>query len=235
MHPAFGALRLYLGLYFIKFIKMRLSHLTAALTILFMASSLQAQQDLFPCGTREGKVKWLEAYQLNPSAYPESNDTLYVPLTIHLVGKSDGTGFMSERTLLESLCTLNEDFKPSRIQFFIEGPVNYIANSTYYDHTFAQGAQMMNIYKVQNTLNCYIVDSPAGNCGYSSYNKGIALAINCTQPWDHTWAHEAGHYFSLPHPFFGWEGIEHDYSQPAPNQVNNGRLVERVDGQNCQL
>lgn len=214
---------------------MRNTFLTLSFAMLsVMALQAQDKGHLRPCGVFEEKVKWLDEYQQNPSFFPDNNDTLYVPLTIHLVGKSNGTGFMSEKTLLESLCTLNEDFRPSAIQFFIEGEIRYISNSTYYEHNFNQGQSMMVNHRVPNTMNCYIVSDPAGNCGYSMYNLGIALAISCTQPYDHTWAHEAGHFLSLPHPFYGWENYEHDYDLPAPNQIGS-RLVERVNGQNCHI
>lgn len=193
---------------------------------------LQAQE-LAPCGTLEAPPRWLEEYQQNPMPFNRSNnDTIYVPLTVHLVGNSDGGGYISIQRMWGAFCTLNQDFRESAIQFYVEGPIRYINNSVYYEHNFTQGSQMMNQNNVPNTLNCYIVNSPAGNCGYSIYGLGIALAINCTKANDHTWAHELGHQLSLPHPFRGWEGFEHDYSQNAPNFVGN-RPVERVDGSNC--
>lgn len=194
----------------------------------------QDKNDLAPCGTRDGKVAWLQSYQKNLEGYPKSDDTLYVPVTIHLVGTNDGNGYFTPNSVLDAFCTLNNDFAPSGIQFYIEGDFNYIANTTYHDHTFQQGAQMMQQYKVPNTINCYIVGSPAGNCGYSSYNLGIALSKGCTGPNDHTWAHEIGHFLSLPHPFWGWEGYTHDYAEPAPVQIDNA-IVERVDSLNCGI
>lgn len=203
----------------------------------FFLSSLtlltaQNNQPLSPCGTKDGRVTWLQEYQKSPQAYPRSVDVLYVPVTIHLVGKSDGTAFFQEVSVMEAFCTLNKDFEQAGIQFFIEGSFKYHANSTWYDHTFQQGAQMMSQKNVANTINCYFVGSPAGNCGYSSYNLGIALAKSCSNADSHTWAHEIGHYLSLPHPFYGWEGSEHDYSQPAPEFIN-GNPVEKLDGSNC--
>jgi len=204
--------------------------------LLLFASLTHAQQaqPLEPCGTTDGRVQWLQDYQKSPSAYPRSNTTLYVPITVHLVGTSTGSGFFSIEGVLNAFCTLNEDFSEAGIQFFIEGPIRYHSNNNWYDHTFQQGAQMMSQRNVPNTINCYIVESPAGNCGYSMYNLGIALAKSCTSPYSHTWAHEIGHYLSLPHPFYGWEGESHDFNEPAPAFVN-GNLVERVDGENCQI
>ena len=203
------------------------------LFILSFSFSLNAQQDLQPCGTKDGKVEWLQRYQQNPNAYARSNNTLYVPLTIYIIGTNEGNGYYSKRSLLGAFCTLNKDFEESNIQFYIKGEINYIDNSRYYNHEWDAGYQMMELNRVENTLNCYIVESPAGNCGYSLYDVGITMAKNCMGWNDHTWAHEVGHYLSLPHPFRGWEGFEHDYSQTAPNWIE-GHLVEKVDGSNCE-
>lgn len=206
------------------------------LLVLFFSFAFAVAQNntLHPCGTKDGKVSWLRAYQQNPAGFPRTNDTLYIPLTIHVVGTNEGTGHYPARKVLDAFCTLNNDFKASAIQFFIEGDINYLNNSSWFDHDYGQGSQMMAFNFVPNTINCYIVDSPAGNCGYSSYNSGVALAQNCVDPGDHTWAHEIGHYLSLPHPFWGWEGYEHNYNQPAPSQIDDA-VVERMDGQFCNF
>ena len=204
---------------------------------LLFSISLHAQEPSpgMSCGTTDGKVPWLVAYQANPVSFPRSSDTLYIPVTIHLVGTNVGGGYFGIASLLDAFCTLNRDFEESGIQFYMEGEISYIPNNTYYNHDFDTGSEMMTIYNVPNTINCYISNSPGENlCGYSAYNLGVALAKSCIGPNDHTWAHEMGHYLSLPHPFYGWEGYNHDYSKPAPEQIN-GNLVERVDGVNCDI
>lgn len=202
--------------------------------LLALSQMAIAQQNgaTLPCGTTEGRSPWLESYQHNPSGYPRTNDTLYVPMTLHVVGTNGGTGYYPIQEVLRAFCELNEDFKGAAIQFFIEGPVRYINNSTYYSHDFDQGYQMMEENNVPNTLNAYIVNYAAGACGYSYYGTGVALAIGCVGPGDNTWAHETGHQLSLPHTFYGWEGYDHNYSQPAPVEVN-GDEVEKMDGSNC--
>lgn len=202
----------------------------------FTFLNAQDKTDFHPCGTQDGKVQWLVDYQKDKQAFPRSFNLLFVPIKIHVVGTSDGDGYFGVDKVLDAFCALNEDFAPSDIQFFISGDLHYIDNDNYYDHTFQQGAQMMNQNNVNNVINCYIVASPAGNCGYSNYSRGIALNKGCLGVGDHTWAHEVGHFLSLPHPFFGWEGTDsdHDYLQPAPNWVG-GEAVERMDGSNCQF
>lgn len=209
-------------------------HQLLLLNFLFLSvfSFAQTNSNLHPCGTQDGKVTWLEDYQKNPQAYSRSDDMLYMPVTIHLVGDNNGNGYFSLKNVLSSFCTLNEDFLPSNIQFFIKGDIRYIDNSSYYNHDGNTGYTMMNNNNVPRTINCYIVDDPAGACGYSIYGLGVALAKGCTGPNSHTWAHELGHNLSLPHTFFGWEGYEHDYTKPAP-AFTNGNRVERMDGQFC--
>ena len=212
-----------------------------------------------PCGTVSGRSPWLKKFQAQPELYEKNMDTvLYVPLTIHLLGTDEGMGFLSVNNLLTALCTLNEDFEQANIQFFIEGEINYLANSAWNSHdSVPQGAQMMFANNVPNTLNCYILTDPAGNAGYNLPYAGIALSRSYIGAGDHTWAHEVGHAFSLPHPFLGWEGgvshdgsVPHNFNDPAPPYVTydytyfkdtlildtmiiDTALVELVDGSNC--
>lgn len=202
-----------------------------------MSSLLFSQHhDLHPCGTQDGKVDWLVRYQQNPQAYDRMVTELFLPIKIHIVGTDEGDGYFNVGSVLKAFCGLNNDFANSDIQFFIKDGFNYIDNDDFYIHSFQQGGQMMQQNNVDDVINCYIVADPAGNCGYSSYNRGIALNKSCLAPNDHTWAHEVGHYLSLPHPFVGWEGTDSDfpYHEPAPNFIG-GDPVEKMDGSNCHF
>ncbi len=189
----------------------------------------QIEQTPRPCANTEGRSDWLKAYQKNPNHYEKGADStiLYVPLSLHNVGTDVGSGYFKNRSLVDALCTLNKDFEQANIQFFVEGPIRTIDNTSYNIHeTVLDGAEMMFAENIPNTLNCYIVADPAGACGYNLPYAGIALKKSCADPNDHTWAHEVGHAFKLPHPFLGWEGgvsyddsIEHDYNDAAPTKV----------------
>lgn len=208
--------------------------LITLLTLLAGFSVISAQQAApKPCATPAFKSEWLKRYQQNPDAFPKSNGTMYVDMTIHIMGNDAGQGYFSIAKTLNAFCELNEDFEQADIQFIIKG-ILYHDNTEYYSHQeFEPGLEMMYTYNVPNTLNCYIVDDPAGACGYSAYGVGIALQKGCINTGDNTWAHEAGHALSLPHPFYGWEGYDHNYNLPAPAFVF-GNEVERIDGSNCQ-
>lgn len=194
--------------------------------------SSQAQEPA-PCGTQIGISPWLRDFQSRINSSSRTNEVLYLPVQVHMVGTNGGAGYMSTKAILQAFCTLNEDFVQANIQFFLANPINYINNSNYYEHDFNNGYDMMAENNFPNTINCYIVEDPAGNCGYFFPGvDGIALSKGCTGPNDHTWAHEVGHFLSLPHPFYGWEGESHSYSLPAPLSWG-GWAVEKVDGTNC--
>ena len=223
---------------------------------------LQAQTpELHSCGTQMGRSKWLKKYQANPSIYRHAADTvIWVPLTIHVLGNDNGAGYFADQSVYDALCTLNADFEQADIQFYLREDFRYINSTAYNDHPNVDvGAEMMFTYNIDSTLNCYIMDGPAGNCGYNLPYAGIALGESCAGPDDHTWAHEVGHALTLPHPFLGWEGGQtHDgtkpavYGQAAPEKVTydytsfqqvyytdtliiDTALVEKMDGSNCHI
>lgn len=224
-------------------------------------SSFGQKENLAPCGSPSYKSQWLKSYQKSPDNYQKRNgEVLWVPMSITLVGTNQGLDFISTPALMEALCTLNEDFEESEIQFYLATPVKYLKSTEYADHqSVLKGAEMMFANNEPNMINTYIMENAAGNCGYNLPYAGIALSINCAQPDDHTWSHEIGHNLSLPHPFLGWEGgvshdnsVSHNFSDPAPERVTydytyfqdtliidtiiiDTAYVEKVDGSNCDF
>jgi hypothetical protein len=195
----------------------------------------QGNEELAPCATPDQRSAWLRAYQAREAGQARNTDLLYVPLQVHIVGTDEGNGYFPYQRLLASFCTLNEDFAQANIRFYFHSPVNYINNSEYYDHDFRAGRRMMSEYNIDNVINCYIVEGAGGACGYYSPGvDGVALSKGCNSPNDHTWAHEIGHFLSLPHTFFGWEFTDEtfDFNEPAPEFIE-GWGVEKVDRSNC--
>ncbi len=216
--------------------------------------------ELNPCGTEPYKSPWLKQYQKNKDAYPTKVEgEVYVPLNVAVVGTDEGAGRFSESRLVESLCTLTNDFDGTDIFFYLE-TYRTIYDSEFFEHSnVLEGAAKMFEYDSENAINSYLVGSPAGNCGYNLPYAGIALSNSCASPSDHTWTHELGHAFSLPHPFIGWEGgagyegeIGHNYADPAPETVLynytlfqdtlildtliiDTAFVEYLDGSNCHI
>jgi len=166
---------------------------------------------------------------------PDFAQTIYIPLLIHSLSNDGSSSYYGNWQLYETLGTLNKDFEKSGIQFFLEKPIHYISRTKWNDHKdYNDGEEMMIENNVADQVNCYLVQNPAGNCGYYTYNgDGVALSKSCLGKLSHTWAHELGHFFSLPHTFFGWEGIDYsfqkstaEYKAKVWNQIEN---VERID------
>jgi hypothetical protein len=190
-----------------------------------------------PCGTT-GKTAWLQWYQAHKEAITNGRDVdttwLYIPVTIHNVTGDNGENYYPINQIMRIICDMNEQFMPARIKYYLHPtePVIYHANSEWFDHDWDGGADMIQSTRIDDRLNCYIVGNPAGNCGYSWYDA-IVMSRGCSGVGNSTWAHEAGHHFSLPHTFFGWEGQNWDYNQAAPLDLGWNE-TELTDGSNCQ-
>lgn len=199
---------------------------------------LSAQNPESFCGTSFGSQSTLiQSRKIPVDQHKEfSQLPIYVPLQVHIVQDDNGSAGYSYLNLMESICTLNEDFEPSGLQFYLENPVNYINKTAWNTHlTYNPGEEMMIQSNVPNMVNCYIVSNPAGNCGYFTYRgDGVALSKGCLGKKSHTWAHELGHYFSLGHTFFGWEGIVYNSSKPTEEYQSQVRTeIENVVRDQC--
>jgi hypothetical protein len=206
--------------------------------VLFCSSNLLFAQEydkssLNPCGYT-GKSAWLEQYQAHPELFLnglKENVTTYLPITVTNVGNDDSTGFYNITSLLNAICQLNEDYKPVNIQFYLSQEIRWLKSTELNNAKTFDISGGLYDYNVANTINCYIVTSAAGNCGFDWYG-GIVLAKGCIGTGDHTWAHEMGHDLSLPHTFSGWEGTKVDGTKPAPTKMGN-KNVELADSTNC--
>lgn len=221
--------------------RLKLYSLVAAMSLYAFAAFAQQPTQHEWCGTR-GLDPWLEYYRLNREAIAAErggNDTawLYVPVTMQITGTDGGGGYYPLEQAIQSVCQMNEDFVQAKIRFYlVEGDaVRYLNNSDWHNHDWDGGADLIQTNRIPNRLNTFIVADPAGNCGYS-WMDAIVMSKNCSGPGNRTWAHEAGHHFSLPHPFYGWEGTTWNYAQPAPEFLGNAPWqseVEKTDGSNC--
>ncbi|MEM8585647.1 MAG: zinc-dependent metalloprotease [Bacteroidota bacterium] len=210
-----------------------------------MSTSAIAQQHTHEhgraCGVTESHP-WMDAYLAGEIATPRSTTPLALPVRYILVGTSEGTGYANLSDILGAHCRLNDDFSTTDLSYFIED-IDTINSTTYYDHNFSVGNSMMAIHNQFDVINVYLVGGLDGFCGYYLPSRdGVVVRNNCLGYNDLTLSHELGHYHTLRHTFFGWEGEGGSNNDPsylpteedAPSFIN-GRVVERADSSNCDF
>ncbi len=199
----------------------------------------RAQQHAMPCATDAVSHEWLKEQRAEAKHARSGDEVIYLPITVHNVGKDDGTGHYPTLRIFESLCRLNEDFLPYNIQFFLKG-IKKINRTLYYEHdNFGDGSRMMHTFGDPLTINTFVTKSAPNNaCGYWHQSEdAIVVVKNCMGGGAHTWTHEVGHWLSLPHTFYGWEETTYIPSESTPSKVRaNGVdvIVENANGDNCE-
>ena len=175
--------------------------------------------------------------------------TIHVPLSYHVVGNTDGSSSYGLAKVLSELCTLNSDMLHTDIQFYLKHDIDLGINNTSWNtgvatggSTPAQLALMVPFNNDADAMNIYQVTRIRDDNGIAGFAHG-SVFHNTSAPnplqsavfvkkgsggSGETVAHEFGHFFSLPHTFFGWEG-QNDYvcGSKAP------AWAERYSGANC--
>lgn len=231
--------------------------LMSLLGTLFFCTSLIAQKGNF-CGTTETKAltERLLANKKMLANHPISERAItYVPVKFHVISTDAGTGGVKETQILDMLCCMNNFYAPLDIQFYIKNGINYF-NSTIAatDPQSAGGELVLKSKKVKQMVNIFLCQSftKAGLLGYYTegypgyQNDFLVIKKSEVACGKFTAEHELGHFFSLLHPFNGWEDNDYDpavhgnpvkilvspnnSSQPPFGSVN----IEFVDGTNCE-
>lgn len=151
----------------------------------------------------------------------------YVPVTYHVVTKTNGTGGASLKTIFDTHCELNKGFTQPEMYFYIYS-IDTISNDALWAMSDGQGGTNYNLgysafsnYNNSSVVNVYITGALPGLCGFATFpfsaqnGGGLFLNVQCCGAGGTTISHEMGHFFNLPHTF---------------QQTNP---VEYVDGTNC--
>ncbi len=226
----------------------------ATLIIVFALSAplLAWSQTLHgPCGNGGGpwKEMLIERLLRNKQILEEQpvqfRNTVYIPVTFHMVANSSGSGRVPHNRVLEQLCKLNEDFADLDMQFYIKSLRDNVNNTSIYNAQYNAGT-VMNLLRDPTALNIWIVDvaapappSPNDNgviLGY--YNPGrdwVVVRRDQVGGTTVTLPHEVGHFFSLDHTHNGWdaEAWSTAIGNPAPATSPGGVPTELQNGSNC--
>ncbi len=222
-----------------------------ALSVIIFSVVTNAQSNA-PCGTKDFHL--VKEQFLKNRAYAETHKVgersiTYVPLKFHIIGKADGSGAVEETEVLDMLCCLNDFYAPMDIKFYIKDGFAYFNNTTVAtDPRSNAGTLQMINKKVKNVVNVFLVQSfvQPGLLGYYIPTADFLVVkrseVRCGKQ---TIEHELGHYFTLPHPFNGWEDNDYDpaiHGNPVSSKFAPGNsskspfgpvLVELQDKSNC--
>lgn len=203
---------------------MKIKNLLLVFSIVFCNTFTFAQGSSQHCGTEftPEMMQRMMRNRAHAQAYEalmqsRSNDTLWVPTVFHSIGLFDGSGKIDDKKIYENLCKLNQDYAPYKIQFYLASPILYHDNPVVYTHVdrvMASSAIIGYITPdIRNALNIVIGGSanqsnPAGTtvAFYNPAGDYVFSIQSVISGNSETLSHEIGHFFSLPHPFNGWEG-----------------------------
>ncbi len=154
----------------------------------------------------------------------------YVPLSFHIVRRSDGTGGLDPTVLCDALKATNTAYVGTEIEFYFAGPIDYIDDDRYFNSGyFVDILRFVNL--VPETINIYFIPN-FGYCGMSSFSSsgevGILMKNSCLPPGNPTTLpHEIGHYLDLFHTHetaFGDELVARP-PDPTSNCTEAGDLL----------
>lgn len=161
----------------------------------------------------------------------EATSITYFPIQAFIVQTSGGVLANSPLQILKGITTLNENFLPANVQFYLTGPIKFIVSDRFFDFKESQEDSLCKTNDNPNAINIYYVNSilygdgrTVSGYAYSPGSVQQRVLIKGTAANDiKTMTHELGHYFSLEHTF-----------EDSDNEVISKReLVTRGVGKNC--
>jgi len=209
----------------------RLSQTTlTSLLFVLSFSPIFGQSNTFDhsnCATRAdlATIERLARHNENIADFATQRSNTSVPVTAHLISRTNGLDALTEADLTEAIDLMNEHYINANIEFFLCG-VNHIADDNYFNFSASQENLMSSTYNVPNTINLYVAGSVsstsgAGLCGYTHFpgqaGDQVIMAKGCATNGS-TLSHEFGHYLGLYH---------------THGKTNSSTTDESTEGTNC--
>ncbi len=220
----------------------------AALSIVLFFATLSAQAP-GRCGMSRDQLDKVTDRLLDnlKSAYPTTERApQYIPVRMILVADDDGTGRVKERKVCDLICSLNQRYEPVGFRFYIEnGDFKYLNDSNVNKHQVGAPLSKMKQNRSTKAINYFITDvcdfgdNPNGDLVILGYytpdNDWLVIKESEVNAQSSTVAHETGHFFSLLHPFNGYDHNEWPAGSTACAAVTSpgGPKTEKVDGSNA--
>jgi hypothetical protein len=198
------------------------SAIPLAVALLAMSTSVSSET-LEECGTvvTPAQIR-LEQERIRTGwiySMPEKIADVYsIPVTIHIVRSSGGTGGFDPANLELAMNDANIYYQDAGLEFYVKGDIDFIDDDYFfYDLTTYDKYDSLRLTNVvPNTINTYLVsiESEFPYCGLGTFTaspiQGIIVKETCTGTPDNpsTLAHEYGHYFDLYHTHESYFGEE---------------------------
>lgn len=229
-------------------------------TFIFSSFVMTAQNAYHQCGTVHDEATLQAAIDAimkskeavaNGLAAERDDEITFIPVKYHLIGTSNPATYPKIGNILGMHCKLNEEFEEHNIQFYINNGFNFVQSDAAYANP-GDAQPVLNLQKDPQSMNVFIGNNatpPGGGAidggvtlgYYSPGNDWIVLRKSEANYSSGTLPHEAGHFFSLPHPFLGWDCTswlmyaDENPGECAPeNAPCQGPPVELQDGSNCE-
>jgi hypothetical protein len=193
-----------------------LTHTCKLFTILFFISCFsafaQVKKTSVITHTKQNhqKINNPKSVQQAASTAPIKCLNKKLSLAIHIVEDSLGKTNILQSDINSALATLNADFAPICLSFFI-CKQDTIVNYKYYRFDKVQETPEVHaLYEVHNMINVYIVGSivPAPEAGFAPRAGDYMVLTHGCLSDPKCWSHEMGHFFSLAHTFDTAGGLE---------------------------
>lgn len=181
----------------------------------------------------------------------DEGETIYIPVTAHIICDNQGRQCYSELDLYELMCEVNAFFEPANMYLYLKGDVRYVNNQSLF-WTYNAGElfdiidRHMKASYVDSTVNIYFCNffpnaNGANLCGaapfpfmdlqyFNGRPAGVVMNKTCSQKGEKTLPHELGHHFNLLHTFQGSNSISPNFREHVTRESGIRNCETAGDG-----